>query len=125
MPFTLLVHYLLYLLIITPGVQEHASSSSDDFGKYVTTLNHSWDTDKGAFSVSIPWNRQTDVVTIGKQDFLREKGNVFVVCLNLGGKIVGQQLTSLGAHSNFIELLDSVRKQLPKEELFSSLKLSE
>ena len=42
---------LLYVLIITPGVQEHGSSSSNNYGKYITTLNRSWNTDKGTFSV--------------------------------------------------------------------------
>ena len=115
---------LLYVLIVAPEVQEHGSSSSNDYGRYVTTLNRSWSTDKGTVSISIPWNRQTDTVTIGKQDFSREKGNVFVVQLNPDGQITGKQLPSLGAHSNFTELLDYINKQLPTEELFSSLRLS-
>ena len=82
--------HLLYILIITPCVEEHGSSSGSDFGKYVTTLNHEWSTEKGTLTVSIPWDRQTDTVTIGKQQFIREKGNVFVVRLGTKGEISGQ-----------------------------------
>jgi hypothetical protein len=114
---------LLYILIITSGIQEHGSSGSNDYGRFVTTLNHSWNTDKGTFAVSIPWNRETDMVTIGKQEFLREKGNVFVVKLNAAGEIVSQQFASLGSHSNFQQMLDYIHQQLPNDKLISSVKL--
>src|SRR5450755_1588945 len=58
--------HLLYVLILTPCIQEHGSSSSSNYGKDVTTISHAWNTEKGTLSVSIPWNRQTDTVMIGK-----------------------------------------------------------
>ena len=116
--------HLLYVLIITPCVQEHGSSGHRDFGKYVTTLNHAWNTEKGTFAVSIPWNRQTDTVTIGKQEFIREKGNVFVVRLSAGGEISGQQFASLGPHIRYPEVLQYIQQQLPNDELIASVKLN-
>lgn len=116
--------HLLYLVIITPCVQEHGSSSSSDFGLYVTTLSHSWITEKGAFTVSIPWDRQTDTVKIGKQEFTRGKGDVFVVRLNANGEATGQQLASLGPHVNYREVLQYIHQQLPNDEAIASIKFN-
>ena len=115
--------HLLFILIVTSGVQEHGSNSSSDYGKYVTTLSHTWNTDKGRFAVSIPWNRQTDTVTIGKQEFVREKGDVFVVRLNANGEIFGQQLPSLGGPARYQEVLKYVQHQLPDDKIIASVKL--
>jgi hypothetical protein len=115
--------HLLYMLIITPGVQEHGSSSGSDYDKYVTTLSHTWNTEKGVLTLSIPWNRQTDTVTIGKQEFIREKGNVFVARLNANGELSGQQFASLGAHIRYQDVLKYIQQQLPNDELISSVKL--
>jgi len=115
--------HLLYILIITPVIQGHGSSGNSDFGKYITTLSHTWNTDKGTLTVSIPWNRQTDIVTIGKQEFVREKGDVFVVRLDANGNISGQQFASLGSHIRYQDVLKYVQQQLPNDELISSVKL--
>jgi hypothetical protein len=114
---------LLYLLIITPAVQQHGSSGNSDFGEYITTLSYTWNTEKGVFTVSIPWNRQTDTVTIGKQEFIREKGNVFVVRLDANGEMSGQQFPSLGSHIRYQDVLKYVQQQLPNDGLISSVKL--
>ena len=115
--------HLLYILIVAPGVQEHGSSSRSDYGKYVTTLSHIWNTEKGTLTVSIPWNRQTDTAMIGKQEFVREKGNVFVVRVNANGEISGQQLASLGSHIRYQDVLKYIQQQLPNDELIASVKL--
>src|SRR5208282_3154151 len=115
--------HLLYILIITPCVEEHGSRSGSDFGKYVTTLKHEWSTEKGILTVSIPWDRQTDTVTIGKQQFIREKGNVFIVRLGTKGEKSGQQLASLGPHVRCQEVLQYIQQQLPSDQLISSIKL--
>jgi hypothetical protein len=116
--------HLLFMLIVTPGVQEHGSSSSSDFGEYVTTENYSWNTDKGTFSVSIPWNRQTDVVTVGKQDFIRKDGDVFIIRINENGEISGQQLPSLIGPARSEEVLKYIQKQLPEDKMVASIKLN-
>lgn len=115
--------HLLYILTITPFVQEHGSSGDSDFGRYITTLSQAWNTEKGAQTVSISWNRQTDTVTIGKQEFIREKGNVFIVRLNTNGEISGQQLADLGPHVRYQDVLKYIQQQLPNDELISSVKL--
>jgi hypothetical protein len=115
--------HLLYILIITSAVQQHGSSSSSDLGKYVTTLRYTWNTEKGILTVSIPWNRQTDTVTIGKQEFVREKGDVFVVRLDANGEMSGQQFASLGSHIRNQDVLKYIQQQLPNDELISSVKL--
>lgn len=115
--------HLLYVLIVCPGVQELGMSSSTDYGDYVTTLNHTWSAKTGAFAVSIPWDRRTDIVEIGKQKFSREKGNVFLVRAEPNKEIVGRQLTSLGPNAGFHQVLEHVRQQLPKDEFIGSLKL--
>jgi hypothetical protein len=117
--------HLLYVMIVCSGVQEFKSGSNSDYGKYVTTLNHTWDTKTGTLAVSIHWDRQADTVAIGKQKFTREKGNVFVVRLEANKEIVGQQLTSVGPHADFQQLLEHVHQMLPNDELIASLKLHE
>ncbi len=116
---------LLYVVILTPATNAHSSTSQNDYGKYVTTLTHSWNTEKGSFAVSIPWNRETDVVTIGKKEFVREQGNVFVVRLDTDGKISTRQLSSLRAHVHFQKVLEYVQQQLLDDKLISSVKLYE
>lgn len=115
--------HLLYMLIVVPGLQQHSSSSGSDNGTYVTTLFYGWNTDAGSFNISIPWNRQTDTVTIGKQEFIRGQGNVFLVRINAKGKIYGRQFASLGGHSRFQDVLNYVQQQLPDDDLISSATL--
>lgn len=115
--------HLLYAMFVTPCLQEHGSSGRSNFGEYVTTINHTWNTEKGNLTVSISWNRQTDIVTIAKQDFAREKGDVFVVRLNASGEISGQQFMSLDAHIRCQDVLQYIQQQLPNDELISSVKL--
>jgi len=114
---------LLYVLIITAGLQEYGSSSSNDYGKYVTTLNHTWNTDKGVFSISIPWNRQTDTVTIGNREFIRANGNAFLVRIDANAQITAQQMRSLGSHVSFQKALEDICQQVPNDESITSLKL--
>jgi len=115
--------HLLYILIICPGAQEIGSGGSSDYGKYVTTLNHMWTTKTGTLAVSVRWNREDDTVEVGKQNFIREKGNVFVVRLEQNKEIDCQQLANLGPHASFQQVLEHVRQQLPKDELIASLEL--
>jgi hypothetical protein len=114
---------LLYILIVHPTVQAHSSSSSSDNGRYITTLNQSWETEKGTISVKVQWDRQSDIVSIGKDGFAREKGNVFVVRPDASGEMAAQQLASLGAHAGFQEVLQNIQGQLPNDGLIASLKL--
>jgi hypothetical protein len=109
-----LEQHLLYIFFITPW-----RITSE---KYVTTLSH-WNTEKGVLTVSIAWNRQTDTVTIGKQEFIRENGNVFIVRLNADGEVSGQQLASLGAHISYQDVLQYAHQQMPNDELISSVRL--
>jgi hypothetical protein len=114
--------HLLYILIVTPGTQEHGSSSSDDYGKYITTVRHTWNTEKGTFSVSIPWNRQSDIVTVGKQDFVRGKGDVFLVRFDANGEPFGQQFASLGPHIRYQDVLQNIQQQLTNDQVVASIK---
>jgi len=114
---------LLYILIVGPSVEVHGSSSHSSNDKYFTTLDYSWNTEKSPFAVSIRWNRQTDVVAMGKREFIRAKGNVFVVRLDAGGEIASQQLANLGSHESFSEVLKHIQQQLPNDQLISSLRL--
>jgi hypothetical protein len=77
---------LLYLLVVCPRTKSHGSSSGADYGKYVTTLSHSWQTEAGTISVDVRWDRSTDVVSLGTEEFVREKGNFFVVRLETDEK---------------------------------------
>lgn len=115
--------HLLYLFIITSGTQEHGSSSSSDYGKYITTLSHTWNTEKGILSVSTHWDRQADIVSVGKSEFNRAKGNVFVVRFSTNGEVSGQQLGNIGAHANCREVLNYVQQQLPDDAAISSVHL--
>jgi hypothetical protein len=114
---------LLYVFILTSATNASASSSHDDFGKYVTTLSHSWITEHEGIAVSVSWNRETDIVTIGKSEFIREQGNVFVVRVDTGGETSSKQLKSLGAHISHQQVLEYVQHQLPSDRLISSAKL--
>jgi len=115
--------HLLYVLIMTSCVQEHGSSSESDYGEYFTRLSHTWNTEKGLLTVSIPWNRQTDIVTIGNQKFNRKQGNVFVVRVNSNEQIFGQQLANPASEIGFQKLLEYIQKQLPKDKLIASIKI--
>jgi hypothetical protein len=119
------MQHLLYIFIICPDVQVVGSGSSSDSGKYVTALDHTWYTKTGAVSVSIRWDRLADAVRIGRQEFKRKAGNVFVVRRRANGEIVGEQLGNLGPSADYPQVLEYVRQQLPKDDLITSLKLQE
>jgi hypothetical protein len=116
--------HLLYILVIAPDIQEHGSSSGSDYGKYVTTLSHTWTTEKGELSVSFSWDRQTDTVTIGKQKFIRTNGDVFVARINTNGEVSRQQLANISPHPNCQMVLQYIQQQLPNDKLISSIQLN-
>jgi hypothetical protein len=115
--------HLLYLLILTPGLQGGETGGSSDYGTYVTTLIDSWDTDKGPFSVSVSWDRKRDVVIIGSREFKRSVGDVFVVTVSTNGTVSGEQLPSLSTPSDASGLLHYVQQQLPNDKRFSAIRL--
>src|SRR6185369_6423962 len=113
---------LFYVLCLVPGVLHANSSSSDsDYGKYTTTLSHAWNTEKGMFSVSIIWDRRTDVITIGNQEFLRSNGNVLFVCLDPNGKTSTQQEGNLGPHIRYQEVVQYIQQQIPTNQQISTV----
>jgi hypothetical protein len=116
--------HLLYMLILTRSNQEHGANSSSDFGKYVTAINHTWNTENGQLTTSIHWDRQADTVLVGAQEFIRAKGNVFVVRVDTNGVASGQQLGNLGAHSNCQEVLSYIQQQLPGDVVISSAQIN-
>jgi hypothetical protein len=115
--------HLLYLLILTPGLRQGWSGSSSDFGKYVTTLKHNWDTEAGSFAVSVSWDRKRDVVTIGSREFQRRAGDVFVVTVNTNGAVSGEQLPSFSAPGGASTVLRYIQQQLPNDKRISSIVL--
>jgi hypothetical protein len=112
--------HLLYLVFLCPGAP---SGNSDDYGQYVTTLTYTWRGAAGNTVVAVHWDRQADDIALEKQNFHREKGNVFVIRIAGDGKTVCQQLTSLGPNADFRQVLEHARQQLPHDELISRLTL--
>jgi hypothetical protein len=115
---------LLYVFILTQSYQERGTTSSSDFDKYVTAINYTWSTENGPLSTSIHWDRQADTVLIGARKFNRVEGNVFIVRVGTNAVASGQQLGSLGAHSNSQGVLDYLKKQLPNDAVISSAQIS-
>jgi hypothetical protein len=114
---------LLFLLVVCPKIQTHGEGSGMKMDTFVTTLNYSWDANPDKISIQVKWNRQTDKITIGDQEFIREKGNAFVIERETSGKINGHQLSSLGSHASFQEVLNHAQKEMPDDKLISSLKM--
>ena len=119
---------LLYIVAVCPGVQRSSTiqiseNSGTDFGKYVTTLDHTWNNSAGSETVTIRWDRRADIVSIGKQEFIRGNGNLFVVRSEAGGKIMSQQLESLGPHVGAQGVLQSISNQLSNDRTITMLKL--
>jgi hypothetical protein len=115
---------LMYVLVVCPNVKAHGSSSDIKMEKYLTVLNYSWNVESGSISIQVPWNRDSDTVFIGDKSFVRGKGNVFVVRREASGKIAGQQLSSLGMHAAFPEVLHHVQQELTNDKLIASLELN-
>src|ERR1035441_3743570 len=90
---------LLYLVIVLPSLKARGSSSTSDYGKYVTTLTFRWETDAGSVSVPVQWDRQRDTVSVSNQMFVRSKGNVLVVRREADGALKAKQMGSL-VHAN-------------------------
>jgi hypothetical protein len=119
---------LLYIVTVCPGVQRTSMTnisedSGEDYGKYITTLNHTWNNSAGSETVTIRWDRQADTVSIGKQEFIREKGNLFIVRYNAGRETGCQQLESLGPHVGAQGVLQSISNQLSNDRVITTLKL--
>jgi hypothetical protein len=114
---------LVYVMFISPKFPQHDTSGSIIFGEYITTLIHTLNDGTSDVKVLFDWNRQKDTIAVGKQEFPREKGNVFVVQLDAKGEVVCRQLASLGPHSSFQEVLEHARQQLPNDEQIRKLTL--
>jgi len=114
---------LLYLVIIGPIIRVHGSASRFDSEKYLTKLDYSWETEKGELTVSIHWDRQRDIISIGKKEFSREKSNLFIVRFEPGRDAECQQLTNLDPHVACQGVLESIHGQLPNDKTISALTL--
>jgi hypothetical protein len=112
--------HLIYLMFLCPG---GLSSNGSEYGQYVTTLNYGWGTGTGALAISVQWDRQADTVVVGKQEFIRENGNVFVVQSEANGAVICRQLGSLGPYATFQQVVELARKTLSHDELIKSLTL--
>jgi hypothetical protein len=114
---------LLYVMFITRNFPHADESGSIVFGEYVTTLPYILNNGGSDIEVSLNWNREKDTIAVGKQEFSREKGNVFVVQLDAKGEVVCRQLASLGPDSSFQQVLDHTRQHLPNDEQIRKLTL--
>jgi hypothetical protein len=119
---------LLYIVTVCPdvlrsNVKNISENSGADYGKYVTTLDHTWNNSAGSETVTIRWDRQADTVSIGKQSFIRGKGNLFIVRAHAGGDAMCQQLESLGPHIGAQGVLQSISKQLSNDRMITTLEL--
>jgi hypothetical protein len=114
---------LLYTLILGPVCQTHGSSVNSDYGTYVTTESYTWSCERITLSVSIRWDRQTDTVYVGKQEFSRSKSDLLVVRIAEDGTVSSQQLIGLGSGFGPQRVLDQIRQQLTNDETVASLKL--
>lgn len=116
---------LVYVLIISQKSYHDitATSSGTDFGEYATTLHHEWSANSGSLSVDVRWDRDTDRVSVGKEQFSRANGNVFVARLETNGMCRFQQVTNLGPHANLQQTLDAIRQRMPNDPLIRSAEL--
>lgn len=113
---------LLYVIFISPKWPQK-DTSGVGFSKYVTTVIQTLSTGTRDIKVLFDWNRQKDTIAVGKQEFPREKGNVFVVQLDVKGEVICRQLTSLGPDSSFQQVLEHARQQLPNDKQIRKLTL--
>jgi hypothetical protein len=114
---------LLYLIFVSADSPLRHSAGNFVMGPYVTSINHTWNGGTNDLTVSCAWNRQKDTIAVGKQEFSRQKGNVFVVQLDAKRKVFCRQLASLGPHSSFQQVLEHARQQLPNDEQIRKLTL--
>jgi hypothetical protein len=114
---------LIYLLVVCPGVQTHGNGSGIDMGKYVTTLNYSWNAEPEGISIQLQWDREADIVYIGNRKFERARGDVFVVKRLSNGELECHQLPSLGKHADFLKVLTHIQQEMRGDELITSLQL--
>jgi hypothetical protein len=114
---------LLYIVIVGSTIEWRGPSIDQNDRGIISVFNFSWTTDEGNLASSIEWNRNTDSVAIGKQEFDRQKGNEFLVTIDSGG-FKSQQMTNFSTHYSFQQVLENAQNQTMVENPIHSAQLS-
>ena len=112
---------LLYILTGFP--QANLSSSSGEDAQFISTRSCTWTTSTNSNTASLSWDRRTDVVSSGERDFRRSRGDVFVFTQDASGRIVCQQLPTLGPTADCSAAVRHVRRHLSDDRFVASLLL--
>ena len=112
---------LLYMVTGYPDANSSRSKSSDQ--QFISTRSWSWQTRGQTVSMSLSWDRRTDVVTAAGREFRRTKGNVFVFSVSPVGEVACRQLPPLGPSASGAEALHHVQRHCSDDTFLTSLRL--
>ena len=114
---------LIYLLIVCPHLKvvEHGTGSTH--GVRVNSYYSFWKSAGGEVSISLDWNKRTDKVIIGKEQFNRKVGNVFVVVRQPTGNIMTRQLSGLGSNADASAALTFIKNQIANDAVIANVRI--
>jgi hypothetical protein len=115
---------LLYMVTGYPDAEDAKSSdlkNSDQ--QFISTRSWSWQTRGETVTMSLSWDRRTDVVTAAGREFRRTKGNVFVFSVTPNGQVVCRQLPSLSPSASGAEAWRHVQRHCSDDPFLASLRL--
>jgi hypothetical protein len=115
---------LLYITIAGPRLHLHGTSINRTDGRIISVFDFSWNSELGSLGSSMQWNRETDIVSIGKREFDRQKGNSFLITIDSHGVCEARQVSNFVTHCSFQEVLKRTREQTPNDNPIHSSELA-
>ena len=114
---------LLYLLVVWPELAATGHGTGTDYGRGYNSYISRWETAKGDVSVTVTWDKRTDKVSIGGQQFDRGLGSTFVIVRQPEGMLKVTQLPSPGPDSESQAALDFIQKRMINDATVRSVRL--
>lgn len=104
----------IYWLVILPEQQSDGGGSELVSRGVISKHSSIFELDGKETSVVLSWNRKSDLITVGAEEFSRRAGNVLVTIRGTDSISKTTQLESLQLVTNPIEILDYIKASLPK-----------
>lgn len=114
---------LIYLLVVCPELSPIMRRTAVAYGGAINNYVSEWGTSTGKVSIAASWNKRSDKVAIGKQEFERDRGNILVVIRKPSGELSCTQLASPASSLDRKSLLKFIKEKLPGEPVIQSAEL--
>lgn len=114
---------LIYLLVVCPQLNAISRGTTTEFGRRFNAYICHWESSEKKVNVTMKWDKREDKVLLGKRQFARSLGNVFVLIRQTDGSETAIQLPNPGSDLPPKDVLQFIKGHMTNDSIIAAIKL--